>query len=134
MKFVHPRTCAGPHKAAPKRPPATSVAEIDELRSAIREGRLYDVEDWIQQGKPIQFLLGEKPRGRPHTPMQIAVEYGQFDIVRLLLCNGYDLSIDWISPLELAIKKRKLALANLLLDWGADPHAVTLYYLCLRNP
>jgi hypothetical protein len=46
---------------------------------------------------------------------------GSFDLVRLLLCNGYRTDLDARSPLNAALDARRWDLLNLLLNWGADP-------------
>lgn len=124
MSFVDPRTCKGPQDAASVRPPAAELSEIEPLRQAIRGGRFYEVEDWIRAGSPLQVFIPSGSKSRSHSPLQIALDRGQFDIVRLLLCNGYDLSLEMRSPVSLALRRKNIDLAHLLLDWGADPNEV----------
>jgi len=54
----------------------------------------------------------------------VAVESGQYDLVFLLLCNGYRTDLDPHSPLDLALRQRAWDYVELLLAWGADPKAV----------
>jgi hypothetical protein len=43
-----------------------------------REGRVYDVERWIAEEKPLQFASEAITKGtRPTTALQIALETGQ---------------------------------------------------------
>jgi len=54
-----------------------------------REGRLYDVERWIAEGKPLQLAPEAIPKGtRPKTALQIALEGGQHSLAALLLSSG----------------------------------------------
>ena len=51
-----------------------------------REGRLYDVERWIADGKLLQLAPEAIRKGtRPKTALVIALETGQHSLVSLLL-------------------------------------------------
>lgn len=43
-------------------------------------------------------------------------------LVLLLLCNGYDANLERECALDLALDRRRVDIADLLLTWGADPH------------
>jgi len=100
---------------------------LTKLHQLCREGRLYDIEDWIRAGHPLQAAQGTTVKGRRLTSaLEIALEAGTHALTLLLLCNGYDPNLERDSPLDLALRARRWDLLDLLLDWGADPQRVSL--------
>jgi hypothetical protein len=68
------------------RPLAHSPEDVRPLHQLCREGRLYDVERWIADGKPIQQKPEALTKGaRPKTALHIALETGQHSLAALLL-------------------------------------------------
>jgi len=128
--FIDPRDAPKP----PKEKPATQTTDdpeaLTELHRFCREGRLYDVERWIRAGQPLQVAQGVTVKGRRLTSaLEIALEARNHALVLLLLCNGYDLNIEPGCPLDLALRARRWDLLDMLLEWGADVHRVSLYDL-----
>ena len=110
------------------RPLAHSSEDVRPLHQLCREGRLYDVERWIADGKPIQLTPEALTKGaRPKTALQIALETGQHSLATLLLRNGYRLELERYAPLDLALRSRRWDLFDLLLDWGGDIRSVDVY-------
>jgi hypothetical protein len=107
------------------------AAELEELHRFCLGGRLYDVERWIQAGGPMQLAAGsiEQPR-LFRTALEIALERQDRSLVLLLVANGYDVNAEPESPLNRALRLRRLDFLDLLLDWGADPRQVDLDALC----
>jgi hypothetical protein len=88
------------------------------------------VEDWIRSGKPLQLSAESRPKGhRPTTALEIALKTGQQGLVLLLLSNGYRLTLEPSSPLNLAMEVRRWDLVDLLLAWGAESDDVSLHTL-----
>jgi len=109
-------------------PLAHSLEDIKPLHQLCREGRLYDVERWIADGKPLQHAPEALPKGaRSKTALQIALETGQHSLVTLLLRNGYQFQLERYSPLDLALRSRRWDLFDLLLDWGGNLKSVGIY-------
>jgi hypothetical protein len=109
-------------------PLAHSPADVQPLHQLCREGRLYDVERWIADGKPLQLTLEALPKGaRMKTALQVALETGQHSLATLLLRNGYRLELERYAPLDLALRFRRWDLFDLLLDWGGDLKSVSIY-------
>jgi hypothetical protein len=107
---------------------APSLEDIRPLHQLCREGRFYDVERWIADGKPLQLTPEAIPKGaRPKTALQIALETGQHSLATLLLRNGYRLELERYAPLDLALRSRRWDLFDLLLDWGGDIRSVDVY-------
>jgi hypothetical protein len=124
--FVDPRAERAPDA---KKPPARTTAIVDELvelHRLCREGRLYDVERWIQMGRPLQVAQGTDKRRPVTSALEIALQAGNQALVLLLLANGYDPNQEFNCPLDVALRARRFDLVNLLLEWGADPHRVSL--------
>ena len=73
-----------------------------------RDGRLYDVERWIAEGRPLQLVPEAIPKGtRPKTALRIALETGQHSLTLLLLRSGYRLELERVAPLDLALQGRR---------------------------
>jgi hypothetical protein len=93
-----------------------------------REGRLYEVEGWTAEGRPLQIAPEAIPKGaRPKTALQIALESGQHSLVCLLLRSGCRLELERYRPLDLALQQRRWDLFDLLLEWGGDLKNVDAY-------
>lgn len=108
------------------RPFARSVDDLRDLHVMCRRGRVYDVERWIAEGRPLQLASGTITKGKqPGTALRIAIESGQHSLTLLLLRSGYRHDLERYppldqSPLELALESRRWDLVELLLEWGAD--------------
>lgn len=110
------------------RPLAHSPEDVRPLHQLCREGRLYDVERWIADGKPLQLAPDAIRKGtRPKTALQIALETGQHSLATLLLKNGYRLELERYAPLDLALRSRRWDLFDLLLEWGGHLKSVDVY-------
>jgi len=112
----------------PHRSLAQSPEDVRLLQQMCREGRLYDVERWITDGKPLQVAPEAIPKGiRPKSALQIALESGQHSLVFLLLRSGYRLELERHAPLDIALHTRRWDLVDLLLEWGADLNSADVY-------
>jgi hypothetical protein len=122
-RWVDPRT--HPKPPATPRPLAEDSAEVDGLVELCQTGRIYAVEDWIAEGRAIQakeyHFRGRRFYG---SPLTVAIETNQRDLLMLLLCNGYQVSQETDSPLERALYEKRWDLLELFLEWGADPSGV----------
>jgi hypothetical protein len=130
VKFVDPREDP---KTPTEKPPVRTTDDpeaLTELHCLCREGRLYDVERWIRDGRPLQVAQGITIKGRRLTSaLEIALEDRNHSLVLLLLCNGYAPNLEPRCQLDLAIRSRRWDLVDMLLKWGADPQRVSLYDL-----
>src|SRR6267378_2950512 len=127
--FVDPRQHPEPPVRVSRQPTAHGE-ELRELVPLCRAGRVYEVERWIHEGRPIQAVTYKTPK-KPavETPLRAAVRTNHRDLVLLLLCNGYRLDLEpqgWDSALNVALGNRAFDLLELLLKWGADPKDVDL--------
>lgn len=125
--FIDPRGLPRPRAGGPTARTSTEPDALTELHRLCREGRLYDIERWIQEGRSLQLVAGAVAgRGRVSSALEIALEQRNHALLLLLLCNGYDTNREPTSPLNLALRARRWDLVDLLLEWGADPHQVDL--------
>ena len=126
-EFVDPRSNPEP-PARVSREPAAHGEELRDLVQLCGAGRVYDVERWIQAGRPIQAITYKRPgKASILSPLRTAIRKKHGDLVLLLLCNGYRLDLeakDWNSVLDEALNIRAFDIVDLLLQWGADPTRV----------
>lgn len=121
--WIDPRT--QPTPPAIPRPLAADPTEVEGLIELCQTGRIYAVERWIAQGRPIQaesYTLRE--RGFYGSPLTVAIQSHQNDLLMLLLCNGYQLNLEPEQPLDGALRERRWDLLELFLEWGADASRV----------
>lgn len=121
MAFVDPRS--SPQPPSPQRPLAEDASAITALVQLCREGRIYAVERWIKDGKPL-WTSNRAPR--VHSPLRVAIDTGQYDLALLLLCNGFPPDTHE-SLLSHAIYEKATRFIDLLVAWGADPRQVDAY-------
>src|SRR5688572_4959637 len=123
--FIDPRLDCPAPKVIRAAATTSEPDDVRELHMLCREGRLYDVERWVQAGRPLQVICQKNAGGRrPTSALEIALENENHALVLLLLCNGYDPNLEHESPLNLALRARRWDLVDMLLHWGANPHAV----------
>lgn len=88
-------------------------------------GKLYEVEEWIRQDRPLQWqLTDDRKLQRKRTALQIAVEKRFHSLAALLLANGYDPNGDYYECMSPAVRARDADMVELLLRFGADPKSV----------
>lgn len=63
------------------------------------------------------------------TALEIVLDRQDHSLVLLLVANGYDMNAEPESPLDWALRRRRLDYLDLFLDWGADPRQVDLVTL-----
>ena len=98
--------------------------ERKELVRLCRAGRLYELEEWISDGKPLDISSSTK-RGRQKRLLEIAVNVGLHSLVELIAKHDPSQSSK-DAALAHAVSNRRLDLAEVLLANGADPKSVPL--------
>ena len=122
VSFNDPRTCPTQRGQVMDRKLAAAMSEIGELHDLCRQGCLYEVEEWIRAGNPLQLDPAAVSKGRRiRSALEIGLKAGNHSLCQLLLCNGYRIDVEPDSPLNLALQARRWDLVDLLLSWGADP-------------
>jgi hypothetical protein len=102
--------------------PVPDFSAIEPLIVLCAGGRLYEVETWIAEGRPIQCISpADRKLQRRQTPLQIAVSKGFHSLAALLLANGYNTNGDHYECLSPAVRARDHGMIDLLLRSGADP-------------
>jgi hypothetical protein len=99
--------------------------EIKPLIDLCKAGKLFDVQEWIASGKPVNpppSVSGYKRK----SPLEIAIGLGFHSLVQVLLKGGADIHEPRYWPLDDALYKRRLDLVKLLVEHGADIHSVSM--------
>lgn len=107
---------------------AGSKEEIEPLLALCKAGRLFDVQQWITDGKPVN-LPPRLVKGRQvKAPLDVAMEMGFHSLVEVLLRAGaiQEPAAGYGSPIAQALQARRLDIVELLVDHGADPRAVDM--------
>lgn len=95
--------------------------EMKELAALCRAGKLFAVQEWLASGRPY-YQIG-RVRGR--TPFKMALDTGFHSLVEVFLQAGMPLDQMNVA-LRDAVLERLTELARLLVEYGADPRAVTV--------
>lgn len=123
--LVRPSDQTQPTAMSPPRALAQTWAEIEPLCTLCSQGRLYEVERWISQGKPVQCVRPtDRDFQKRKTPLQWSVEKGFYSLAELLLFNGYNPNGDFYECVSPAVRSKNHSMVDLLLKFGADPSAV----------
>lgn len=97
---------------------ASSREEITPLVELCRTGHLFEVQEWIAAGKPVNLPepVPYERRALP-SPLEIAVEKGFHSLVRVLLDAGaLNESRVSASPIHMAIHAKRMDLIELMVD------------------
>jgi hypothetical protein len=104
---------------------AKTYDEIKPLIDMCKAGKVFEVQDWIAAGKPINPPPPEKGVRRKR-PLEVAIDRGIHSLVQVLLEAGADVDDPGYNALEHALFKRRLDLIKLLVNHGADIHSVEM--------
>ncbi len=106
--------------------------EIKPLVELCKAGRLFEVQEWIATGNPVEPPLPESKKARRHTPLQYAIDFGFHSLVAVLLDGGADIeNTSRYCPMNHAIAEKRFDIVRLLVDHGVDPTEVdmqTVFY------
>jgi ankyrin repeat protein len=105
---------------------ATSFEETNPLAELCKNGRLFEVQEWITAGKPINPPLVTTGRG-PRIPLQIAIDKGFHSLVKVLVQNGAICIDNNYNALGHALQTRRFDLIKLLIEHGVDVHSVEMF-------
>ena len=105
---------------------AQTYEEIKLLIGLCRAGKLFEVQEWIAAGKPVNVPLPANRRhGKP--PLEIAIELGFHSLVKVLLEGGAAIEADgWYCPMDQALQMRRFDIVQLLVEQGYDPRSVDM--------
>jgi hypothetical protein len=105
---------------------AKSYDEIKPLLKLCRSGRLFDVQAWIDDGRPVNPPPPPEKKARKKSPLQVAIDVGFHSLVQVFLEAGAAVTDGSFNALEQALFKRRLDLIKLLVAHGADIHSVDM--------
>jgi hypothetical protein len=91
-----------------------SIEELKELASLIRNGRLFDVQAWLESGKPFRATV--RPRV---NPILESVRTGFHSMVEVFLTAGLT-PAERNELLSEAVGARREDMVELLIEHGAD--------------
>ena len=107
---------------------ARTYAEIKPLVEMCKVGRLFDVQDWIAAGKPVNPPRPPKKGRRPRSPLQYAIDTGFHSLVQVLLEAGAEIENSWkYCAMSHALSARYYDIAKLLVEHGADVRKLDMY-------
>ncbi|CAB1059841.1 hypothetical protein D1BOALGB6SA_4606 [Olavius sp. associated proteobacterium Delta 1] len=99
--------------------------EIKPLIDLCKAGKLFEVQEWIASGKPVNPPPSNSGYKRK-SPLEIAMDLGFHSLIKVLLDGGANIDESRYWPLDHALYKRRLDLVKLLVDHGADIHSVSM--------
>jgi hypothetical protein len=105
---------------------AETYDEIKPLAVLCKAGRLFEVQQWIAAGKPVNPPRSSDSRHRRKSPLEVSMDCGFHSLVQVLLESGAAIEEPGYRPLEHALLKRRLDLVAILVDHGADIHSVSM--------
>lgn len=108
---------------------ASCYEEIKPLVLLCKHGRLFDVQNWIDEDKPIDPPIREPKKARKKGPLEISIETGFHSLVQILLQAGASIVDGHYNALEHALRKRRLDLIDLLVSFGANIHSIDVRYV-----
>lgn len=99
-----------------------SVEDLDPLKQLVKEGKVFDVQDWLQAGKPYHL-----PDESKYWPLlELAAARGVYAMVQILLTVPWSqASLD--RALHRSVRNRHPEAGLLILKAGADPNSALLY-------
>ncbi len=98
---------------------AASLEELEPLLTLCRTGKLFEVIEWVKQGRPVALPDGVGAKGARRNPLRIGMERGFHSVVQALLEAGAPLRVGSYNALEHAVDLRRPDLAAMLVRHGA---------------
>ena len=108
---------------------AQTYNEIKPLVKLCKAGRLFDVQKWIDAGKPLNPPHGTDKGNRRKIPLEVSIDCGFHSLVQVLLDGGAAMEEHRYSALEHALTERRLDIIKLLVKHGADIHSVDMTWV-----
>ena len=93
------------------------ASDAKELLTLCRTGRLYDIEKWIAEGKPLEIPVSRNARKK--ALLEVAVETGFHSLVELI-AKHENSQPSKNAALETAVSQSRLDLIELLVANGAE--------------
>jgi hypothetical protein len=108
-------------------PVRASREELAPLFELCRAGRLFEVQEWIAAGKPVNPPAERPKRHKFTSPLLVAIDKGFHSLVKVLLEGGaLQEPGDHDSPMNRVLGMRRRDMVELLVENGFDPKKVDL--------
>ena len=105
-----------------------SCEEIKELNQLCKLGQLFEVQEWISSGKPVNPPVPPAKGNRPKSPLQYSIQQGFHSLVKVLLDAGAELETDRrYNPVIHALKICRLDIIKLVAEYGADLKSISMF-------
>jgi ankyrin repeat protein len=93
-----------------------------------KTGHLFEVQEWIAAGKPVNLPYNDPKCQRLLSPLEIAIDKGFHSLVAVLLEGGaIQEPMGWDMPIYRAIRQKRRDLIELLVDHGQDTAEVDMH-------
>ena len=86
---------------------SNSYTELKPLIQHCKTGHLFEVQDWINDGKPVN-LPPHKKGTRRKSPLEVAIDCRFYSMVQILLEAGAEYNHPYYGPIDSALSKRRL--------------------------
>ncbi len=114
---------------------AATVDDLEPLVALCRSGRLFEVQAWIDAGKPLALPKGSRSTSAKRNALRIAMDAGFHSLVQVLLEAGAPVREGGYDALDHAVEMRRADLAALLFAQGADVNSVSMRFVVeMRQP
>lgn len=105
---------------------ANTFEDLAPLVELCRTGKLFEVQAWIKESKPVNPPIAHYRGSRKKTPIEYAIDSGFHSLIKVLLDAGADVGpIDNYCSMKMALQKRRLDIVKLLVEHGYDPAIVS---------
>jgi len=108
---------------------ATAPEELAELADLCRAGKLFEVQKWVKEGRPVALAKETKGKGTTRNPLRIAMNRGFYSLVQVLLEAGAPWRAGNYDALDDAVSMRRPDLASLLIQHGAQVAEVSMSFV-----
>jgi hypothetical protein len=114
-------------KVKPARQFTPEELEIRELVALCKAGKLFQIQQWIADGKRINPPRFERKGPRPENPLTVAIDRGFHSLAEVLLKAGAEIDTDlWNGPMGKALQMRRFDLVQLLVEHGYDATSINM--------
>lgn len=99
--------------------------EIKPLIELCKAGKLFEIQEWISSGKPINGPSSTSGYRRK-SPLEVAIDLGFHSLVKVLLEGGADINDPRYNPLQQVLWDKRLDILELLVEHGADYMSINM--------
>ena len=101
--------------------------DLQPLAALCKAGKLFDVQNWLAAGKPVNLRSSPDERQRGKTPLDVAIDEGFHSLIQVLLEGGATFEKQgWKCPMSRALQMRRFDLVELLIEHGHDAASVDM--------